>query len=429
MSNEISLNPEKTDHRLWKNALLVGARRQGVAAWQLDESLDELAELLRTAGGREIGRLTFAMQRLSTATFVGKGKLEELAARCKEDDVEFVVFDDELTPTQQRNLEEATGKMVMDRTGLILDIFATRARTMAGKLQVELAQLEYLRPRLRGMWTHLSRQGAGIGTRGPGETDLEIDRRKIQERITALKKRLEKVERTRGLHRVGRDKVPLETVSLIGYTNAGKSTLFNKLTGADVLAENALFATLDPSVRALDLPDGGRLLISDTVGFIKKLPHQLVESFKATFEEVAASAFLVHVIDASAPGVEERVEAVRAVLRELELDHKFVLHALNKVDLVDNPLVIERLKSHLPNAVAVSAVTGEGLTELCEMLETQQKLTRRHVDLEIPWNRQDLVDRLHRGATVVQEAHESDGVHIVAWVPVEWMPVLEPFAR
>ncbi len=399
-----------------RNALLVGTRRRGVTTSDALESLDELAELLATAGGVDVGRILCDVPVVNARTFIGQGKLAQVAERAAGDDVDFVLFDDDLSPSQQRNIEETTGKMVLDRTGLILDIFAMRARSAEGKLQVELAQLEYLLPRLRGMWTHLSRQGAGIGTRGPGETDLEIDRRRIQEKITRIKKRIDHVRRTRSLHRAARERVPYETASLIGYTNAGKSTLFNALSGADALAENRLFATLDPTTREIELARGERMLVSDTVGFIRKLPHQLVESFKATFEEVTSSAHLLHVIDASHEAVDHHIEAVHTVLAEIGIPAGDVISVLNKIDRCEHPAVVTRLTRELPSAVAVSARTGEGLGELRAMLAGRLHRGRSRIDVSIPAGRGDLLSALHRDGTVVSEFVEGENVNIRAWV-------------
>jgi GTPase len=416
-------------NRTRKNALLVGTRQQGVTAFEADESLNELSELLLTAGGREIDRIVCDLRRIVPATYIGAGKVQELAELAENENLHFIIFDDELNPTQQRNLEDATGKMVMDRTGLILDIFASRARSSEGKLQVELAQLQYLLPRLRGMWTHYSRQGAGIGTRGPGETGLEIDRRRIQERIIVIKKRLEKVRKTRALHRSSRGRTPYETATLIGYTNAGKSTLFNALTGAEAYAGDALFATLDPTVRELFLPGNRRLLLSDTVGFIRKLPHQLIESFKATFEEVTSSDFLLHVIDASNELMEQHIEAVRTVLGEIGAIDKRVVHVLNKSDTCDNRAVLTKLLRTLPDSVAVSALTGEGIEELKELLSARMEAKGRVVDLAVPLSQKDAISKIRREARIISEDYLDGTMKVSAWLPATLIQMLQEYIR
>jgi GTP-binding protein HflX len=327
-----------------------------------------------------------------------------------------VVFDVDLTPVQQRNLEDQWETMVMDRTGLILDIFAKRARTAEGKLQVELAQLQYLMPRLRGMWTHLSRQGAGIGTRGPGEKVLEVDRRRIRQRISTIKIRLEDVRRTRGLHRRTRRRHAAPTIALIGYTNAGKSTLLHALTGADVFIENRLFATLDPTTRALRLPGNVPALLTDTVGFIRKLPHDLVESFKATFEEVGLADLLVHVVDASHPRMDEQVQAVQQVLEDMDLAQKPLLIAFNKIDQVESTAWLARLVEANRPAVAISAETGQNLDELRSTLATMLGAGRRLVRLRLPLARPDLIYMIRTGANVVEEKAEGNDLLVKAWI-------------
>jgi GTP-binding protein HflX len=410
-------------------AVLVGTRRRGVSPLEVEETLEELSELLATAGGFEAGRLVCDLPHVQPGTYITKGKLGQLGEMVRETQSELVLFDDDLTPSQQRNIEEAAGVMVMDRTGMILDIFAMRARSAEGKLQVELAQLEYLLPRLRGMWTHLSRQGAGIGTRGPGETDLEVDRRRILDRLVALKRKLEKVRKTRELHRAARLRVPYETASLIGYTNAGKSTLFNALTGAGVLAEHRLFATLDPTTRELTLPGNHKMLLSDTVGFIRKLPHALVESFKATFEEVTASSILIHVIDAAHPSVDEHIDAVHDVLTEIGIEKREVISVLNKIDLCPSLAAIKRLERVTPDAVAVSAHTGEGLDELRRVLTRRLQSSRRHGEFVIPLSRGDLISALRRDGSVVEEVTDEEFCRVSAWVPAPLFRTLRDFVQ
>lgn len=331
-----------------------------------EDSLEELKLLTITAGAMVEGEYPPKLFRTNPALFLGRGKVEELKREIQVKGAQVVIFDDDLSPTQNRNLEQALGVKVVDRTGLILDIFARRARTSEGKLQVELAQLSYLLPRLVGKGVLLSRLGGGIGTRGPGETKLELDRRRIKERIGRLKKRLLKVRRTRALHRRGRASLPLSAI--VGYTNSGKTTLFNRLTGAGGFAEDKLFATLDPLIRAVFLPGGTRALVTDTVGFIRKLPHQLVAAFKATFEEISQADLLLNVIDISHPVAEEQTETVDRVLLELGFQNKPVVHVLNKIDQLKG-FPLPGWHRGLGDWVAISALTGEGIEELKKRME------------------------------------------------------------
>jgi GTP-binding protein HflX len=341
--------------------------------WLGDDPLDELRGLAQTAGATVVGELTQKRQEVVPGTYIGQGKLEELKELVQASDSDVVVFDNDLTPAQIRNLEKATNVKVLDRSEVILDIFATRARTAEARLQVELAQLEYALPRLRKMWTHLSRQtggaggaGGGIGTRGPGETQLEVDRRLVAHRIRDLKERLTEVQARK--QREVRSRIEEHTASLVGYTNAGKSTLMNALTGAGVLAEDKLFSTLDTRTRQWNLRDWGRVLLSDTVGFIRDLPHHLVASFKATLEEARQARLLLHVVDASNPHAEEHIAAVKSVLEELGIADKRMILVLNKADRVADPTVNSILQNHHPRSVAVSAKTRRGLDELREAI-------------------------------------------------------------
>lgn len=334
--------------------------------WLGDDPLEELRGLAETAGAIIVGELTQKRQDVVPGTYIGQGKLQELQELVTAADADVVVFDNDLTPAQIRNLEKATNVKVLDRSELILDIFATRARTAEARLQVELAQLEYSLPRLRKMWTHLSRQvgGGGIGLRGPGETQLEVDRRLVSHRIRDLKQRLAEVQSRK--QREVRSRLDEHTVSLVGYTNAGKSTLMNALTGAGVVAENKLFSTLDTRTRQWHLRDWGRVLLSDTVGFIRDLPHHLVASFRATLEEARQARLLLHVVDASNPHAEDHIRAVNKVLHELGIGDKRMILVLNKVDRVTDPSVISILQNHHPRSVAVSAFKRQGLDELRE---------------------------------------------------------------
>ncbi len=331
--------------------------------WVGEDPLDELRGLAETAGAVVVGELLQKRPDVIPATYIGKGKLDELSEVVTAKNADVVLFDNDLTPAQIRNLEKATNAKVLDRSELILDIFATRARSAEARLQVELAQLEYSLPRLRKMWTHLSRySGGGIGLRGPGETQLEEDRRLVGARIRDLKEKLTIVQ-SRKQREVGSRREE-HTVSLVGYTNAGKSTLMNRLTGADVLAKDQLFSTLDTRTRQWRLTDAGKVLLSDTVGFIRDLPHHLIASFKATLEEARQAKLLLHVVDASNPHAEEQIQAVVAVLKELECEKKPTLLVLNKIDRVPDPSFLQVLQKHHPRSVAVSAHTGVGIDEL-----------------------------------------------------------------
>ncbi|HEX5035394.1 MAG TPA: GTPase HflX [bacterium] len=341
---------------------MVGIRHPRQSTLDARESLFELERLVHTAGALVISTTQQELKKIEPSTFIGKGKLEEISDLVRETQADTVVFDEDLTPGQNRNLEEKLRCKVVDRTGLILDIFAQHARTKEGKLQVELAQCMYLMPRLVGQWAHFGRLGGGIGTRGPGETQLEVDRRRIRERISRIKGQLERVEVSRQLHRQKRAGVPIPTVAMVGYTNAGKSTLMNYLTHAGVLVEDKLFATLDPMVRRLSLPSGREVLLSDTVGFIRKLPHQLVDAFKATFEEVRGADLLLHVIDVSYPTWPQQKECVEAVLRELGLHHKPTIEVYNKIDL----LGASAANGH---GARISARSGKGVPELLQQIE------------------------------------------------------------
>ncbi len=374
------------------------------------ESLAELARLAETAGLVVVGHAAQPLRRINPATFVGRGKVEALREQVAATAANVVIFDDPLTPAQQRNLEKALECKVIDRSALILDIFARRARSLEGKLQVELAQLQYLLPRLTRQWAHLSRLGGGVGTRGPGETQLEVDRRRVRERIAVLRQRLREVERTRRLHRTERASVPFPTVVLVGYTNAGKSTLMNALTRAGVLVEDRLFATLDPTVRRLRLPEGQTVLLSDTVGFIHKLPHQLVEAFKSTLEEVRTADLLVHVIDVAAPSWPEQARVVEDVLEEIGAGDRPCIRALNKVDLA--PVAA-------PGAVGVriSARTGSGLAELLRAIEARLSVGLERVRCDLPPARGDLLAWLRRSGRIVEEYYRDGRVTVTALVP------------
>jgi len=395
-----------------ERAVLVGTDRPRMLI-PVEESLAELGRLADTAGVTVAATTVQPLRRVHPATFIGQGKVEAVRALADESKANVVIFDDALSPAQQRNVEKETNRKVIDRSALILDIFAQRARSLEGKLQVELAQLQYLSPRLTRQWTHLSRLGGGVGTRGPGETQLEVDRRRVRERIAVLRKRLEEVERTRRLHRDERRSVPFPTVALVGYTNAGKSTLMNTLTNAGVLVEDRLFATLDPTVRRLRLPEGLGVLIADTVGFIHKLPHQLVEAFKSTLEEVRSANVLVHVIDASHPNWPEHARVVREVLSEIDAGGIPVVEALNKIDLLRGapPPGAES------SAVAVSARTGRGIPRLLAAIEAELTRGLERVRCALPSGSGDVIAWLREAGRIVEEYYRDGTVTVTALVP------------
>jgi GTP-binding protein HflX len=410
-----------------ERVFLIGVQLKSRARWQVDESLVELAELASTAGADVVGEGTQKIESPVAATFIGSGKAEELARECHANQVDTVIFDDELSPAQSRNLEEVFDCKVLDRTSLILDIFAQRARTREGKMQVELAQLQHLLPRLTRYWSHLSRQKGGIGMRGEGETQLETDRRRVQERIDKITTELETVRRQRATQRHGRQRRLWPLASIVGYTNAGKSTLLNTLTGASVLAENKLFATLDPTTRRLHLPTNQNALLSDTVGFIRKLPHRLVEAFKATLEEVVEAELLLHVVDVSHPQAEEQITAVNAVLEEIGAHGKSTLMVLNKMDQVSKPEVLERFLHKYPNAVAISATTGQGIPELLAELSALLRPTREFVQLSVPHGATDVVARLHEVGQIVERDYEGPEARFKARIPPHLHAEFAPF--
>jgi GTP-binding protein HflX len=400
-----------------EKAILVGLERDGVDKWELKESLEELAELACSAGAEVVGTVTQKLDQPTAPFYIGKGKAEHVAEQCQKEHVTSVIFDDELSPAQGRNLEKLTSRKVLDRTQLILDIFAQRARSREGRLQIELAQLQYLLPRLTGMWTHLSRQTGGIGTRGPGETQLEVDRRRVQERIAKLERDLTDVRKHRSIQRAGRRRYHWPVASLVGYTNAGKSTLLNLLTGADVLTADQLFATLDPTTRQFMLPNHQKVLLTDTVGFIRKLPHTVIESFKATLEEVHEADLLIHVVDLSHPNFQEQIQAVHAVIRELDADGKQMLTIFNKIDAVENRELIEAQVRRTPNSVAISARTGEGMREMLLELEAQLAAWRLRAAYRIPAREAALIAEIHRVGHVLELRYEEEEVIVRAHVP------------
>ena len=413
--------------------MLVGATIGTTDPEESQWSLDELEALADTAGADAVE--TFLQRRDSAdpATYLGKGKVREIVEAATALDADMLIFDDELTPAQGRNLEEIAGVnplaerglKIIDRTGLILDIFAQHARSAEGKLQVELAQLNYRLPRLRGWGDVLSRLGGGIGTRGPGETALEAERRAILRRIQRVKKDLDELERTRQLKRKRRERTGAAIVTLVGYTNAGKSTLLRRLTDAGVLIEDQLFSTLDPTTRRLELPHGEAVLLTDTVGFVRKLPHELVEAFRSTLEEVREATLLLHVVDARRDP-ERQIVAVEEVLKEVEAAGKPTLLVMNKVDLLDD-VEFDKLRGRYPEAACISAARGEGIADLLAAVETQLSKLRVEVVLEVPFDRGGVTARVHDLGEVIEESYTEEGTRLTARIPRQRLADFEPY--
>ena len=409
----IEIKPKKQAER----ALLIGLERDGVSKWDLRDSMEELRELASSAGAEVVDTVTQKLPKPTAPFYIGKGKAEAIKESVQSRGVTSVIFNDELSPAQGRNLENLLSRKVLDRTQLILDIFAQRARSREGRLQIELAQLQYLLPRLTRMWHHLSRQTGGIGTRGPGETQLEVDRRRVQDRIARLERELEGVRKVRNVQRQGRKRHQWPVAAVVGYTNAGKSTLLNLMTGADVLAVDKLFATLDPTTRSFTLPNKQRVLLTDTVGFLRNLPHTLIESFKATLEEVSEADLLIHVVDLSHPRVDEQMAAVDSVIKELDAFGKQTLIVFNKIDLLENPDLASIYCRRFPGSVAISAKMGQGIDQFVDALQSALSAWRLRSHFRIPLSESNLIAELHRVGHVLELRYDNDYAVITAHVP------------
>lgn len=422
-----------------ERAFLVGVElrqpHHGSTVLNIQDSLAELAALADTAGLQVEGGTYQRLDGLHPNTLIGSGKVEELQSYRDELAIDVFLFDDELSPRQQRELEKRLDVKILDRTALILDIFAKHARTREGQLQVELAQYEYRLPRLTRMWTHLARQAGGraggasggVGVRGPGETQLEVDRREINHRIAHLKQELEKVRQHRDRHRQQRQRSGIPVVALVGYTNAGKSTLLNKLTDAKVYAANQLFATLDPTTRRVLLPSGSEVLLSDTVGFIQKLPTDLVAAFRATLEGIKEADLILHVVDITHPNAAEQAAVVTETLQELGATRAPILMALNKIDRLDDPAQVIEQVAQYPNSIAISAVTGQGLDMLLARIEGILQQQRQTMSLLIPYDRGDLISLFYQQAIVDRESHQPEGVVLEVHIPSHLIHLAQPY--
>lgn len=413
-----------------ERAVLVGMEYNGMLntlGWTIEDSVEELKQLADTAGAQVVARFLQKRPKPDPAFFIGKGKVQELALFVQQENIDLCIFDDELSPAQQRNIEQAMGIRILDRTALILDIFAQRARTNEGKLQVELAQLQYNLPRIMGKGLSLSRLGGGIGTRGPGETKLEVDRRRIRDRIAYIKECIGKVKSVRNLHRAGRNKASVPTVSLVGYTNAGKSTLLNTLTNSDIYAKDQLFATLDPTTRQLDLPDKQQAILTDTVGFIQRLPHQLVAAFQSTLEEVVEADILLHVIDVSHELYKEQSNAVYHVLEQIGAKDKTIITVYNKIDKLPADSALPARLAQEENSICISAKANINLDKLLELIAENLKLKAVEEYFLVPYSDSGAAARLHSVGTVLEQEYLAEGTKLKVRLAAEQLGEFEKY--
>ncbi|AIF52924.1 GTPase HflX [Pelosinus sp. UFO1] len=414
IERQLELNTRTSAISEPEKSILVGLERQG--KWEIQDSLKELEQLAETAGAEVLGMTWQKRERPDPALFIGKGKVQELNLLKQEKGANLIIFDDELSPAQQRNLEKQLNTKVLDRAALILDICAQRAHSHEAKLQVELAQLRYTLPRLGGQGLVLSRLGGGIGTRGPGESKIEVDRRRIRDRIGDIARQIENIEKQRNLHRKRRQSTRIPTVALVGYTNAGKSTLLNTLTDSDVFAEDKLFATLDPTTRHMTLPDGQTTLLTDTVGFIQKLPHHLIAAFRATLEEVIQADLLLHIIDVSHPQYQEQSKTVYQVLGELNVDTRNLITVFNKVDRIGNQGLLDQLLQQ-DNSIAISALSGVGTEKLLGLISTFLKEQTIEISLLIPYSDSSIIAQLYDVSTVHSTEYRDEGIYVLISLP------------
>ena len=404
------IDTEKDNRKLVERAVLIGIREPGMQDQEIKEHLDELEELVENLNIGVVDKIITPIKKILPKYYVGSGKAEEILEQVREKDGDCIIFDAELSPSQQRNWESLSKLCVIDRQEVILDIFASRASTREAILQVQLARLQYSLPRLTRAWTHLSRQRGGAkGTRGEGEQQIEVDRRLVQKRISSLTKELKEVTKQRETQRKSRKRNEIPTAAIVGYTNAGKSSLLNKLADADILAEDKLFATLDPTTRKVTLPDNQDILLTDTVGFVRKLPHNLVASFKSTLEEAVIADFLILVLDISSRHVEDHWETTLSVLKELGAEDKDILVAFNKIDLQDDPVLAARARGLFPNGVFISAATGEGINELLMRIIKFTKTRSKTLNLKIPPHKHDIVALAHEHGKVLDAQYDDMG--------------------
>lgn len=424
------LHVKKLEQDYAERAILVGVKRPN-QPWPTESSLEELARLADTAGAEVVATTFQKLDTLNPRTFIGSGKVEEVAQLCRSCAADLVIFDDELSPSQQSNLEKLIGKdiKIIDRTALILDIFALHATSREGRLQVRLAQNEYLLPRLRGMWAHLAsnRMGGGVGSRfGEGESQLEVDRRMIRKRITSIKRELADIAKTRSLQRKQRYRSGIYKVALAGYTNAGKSSLLNTITGAEVLSYDKLFATLDSTTRKLTIPDGRELTLTDTVGFIQKLPTTLVEAFKSTLDEICGADLILHVVDASDENFKEQIDTVNEVLEQIGAEELSRIEVFNKIDLLSSEQ-LEAYRLRFPHAVFTSTVTGKGIDELIKRIGIAAEAHQTMMNVLIPYTKGELVSFAHKRCSILAEEYTEEGTRLSLRVSPEFSAQFEPY--